>query len=144
MDSWHSSVLKTVDWRANDEQLESLSKIDYASSLYYPVLRSFWDVFFQGDFGSNGKAKFISHRDEIRSLVTPENLLEYNISTGWKPLCKFLHVPAPDRPFPHVNDGEHFVKRCKARNHNQMKNVALRYALNGVGLAVVLACSHQA
>lgn len=41
VNSWHRSVLQTVNWRATeDEQLKFLSKVDYASSLYYPMLRS--------------------------------------------------------------------------------------------------------
>jgi hypothetical protein len=40
VDSWHRSVLETVDWRANDPELRFLSYFDYASALYYAVLRS--------------------------------------------------------------------------------------------------------
>ena len=27
----------------------------------------------------------------------------YNIKDGWEPLCKFLGVEVPDKPFPHEN-----------------------------------------
>lgn len=39
----------------------------------------------------------------IRGLVPPDRLLEWDISDGWEPLCKFLGKPVPDVPFPHAN-----------------------------------------
>ena len=39
----------------------------------------------------------------IRGLVPPDRLLEWDISDGWEPLCKFLGKPVPDIPFPHAN-----------------------------------------
>ena len=155
--TWHKSVLKTVDWRANDKQLKMLSNIDYASGLYYPTLRSralndpveydlladcalgFWDVFFHGDFETYGKKKFVSHYDDVREWVRdPDRLLEFDIKEGWGPLCDFLQVPIPDEKFPHVNDGDHFVARCKARNRAQLKNVALRWVAYSVGLVFTM------
>ncbi|KAK4952563.1 hypothetical protein LTR10_009369 [Elasticomyces elasticus] len=101
--TWHRSVLQTVDWRANDKELRRLSNMDYASGLYYPVLRKFWDVFFDGDFDFNGKQKYRSHYEEVRDCVRdPDKLLEFNIKDGWEPLCEFLQVSVPDEKFPHV------------------------------------------
>lgn len=34
----------------------------------------------------------------------PDRLLEYELGTGWEPLCKFLGKPVPSVPFPHVNE----------------------------------------
>ena len=36
--------------------------------------------------------------------MAPKNkLLIYNVKEGWEPLCKFLDVPVPAKPFPHRN-----------------------------------------
>jgi hypothetical protein len=40
----------------------------------------------------------------IRKTVPPENLLEYKLGSGWKPLCLFLNKDVPDVPFPRSND----------------------------------------
>jgi Sulfotransferase domain len=40
--------------------------------------------------------------------VPPERLLVYEVGDGWEPLCRFLGVPVPDEPFPHVNATEAF------------------------------------
>ena len=72
-------------------------------------------------------------------MVPAENLLEYKMGEGWKPLCDFLEVPVPEgRIFPRTNDTDGFVDRCRRRNRMQMLNVALRAAVVGGSLAAVL------
>lgn len=51
------------------------------------------------------------HEDEVRRTVAPERLLEWRVTEGWQPLCKFLEVPVPDMPFPRVNDSREFIDR---------------------------------
>lgn len=41
------------------------------------------------------------HIDRIRQRVPAAQLLELNFSQGWVPLCRFLDVPVPSKPFPH-------------------------------------------
>ncbi len=33
----------------------------------------------------------------------PDDLLTFNITDGWSPLCSFLEKPIPDKPFPRKN-----------------------------------------
>jgi hypothetical protein len=35
------------------------------------------------------------------------------VKEGWQPLCDFLEVPVPPRPFPHVNDRQVMEKRLR-------------------------------
>lgn len=96
----------------------------------------FWDCFFGGDFDKNGKAKFISYYDEVRSYVPKERLLEYRMGDGWGPLCEFLEVPVPEgKKFPRTNDTDGFVSRCRGRNRAQMYNVAFRAVIYGGTIA---------
>jgi hypothetical protein len=44
------------------------------------------------------------HSAMVRKLVPSDQLLQYRLEDGWEPLCRFLGVPVPDMPFPHVND----------------------------------------
>ncbi|OJD33771.1 nad dependent epimerase [Diplodia corticola] len=127
VDSWYKSCLKTVDWRANDVVLGALARCDWASGLYQPMLSKFWTDFFKGDFKQHGKQAFREHYEHVRAVVPPENLLEYHVGQGWKPLCDFLGLPLPPagQDMVHTNDTEGFVDRCKARNRAQICNVAL-------------------
>ena len=142
VDSWHASVMKTVNWRANDPELKALANVDWSAGLYYPMLRQFWDHFFYGDFENRGKQRFHEHYEEIRNLVPSENLLEYKVCDGWAPLCDYLGVPVPDVPFPRSNDAEQFVKRCRTQNRKQMMNVVFKAMVVGVPvLATVLSAT---
>ncbi|HKJ72815.1 MAG TPA: sulfotransferase [Alphaproteobacteria bacterium] len=49
-------------------------------------------------------ASYHAHNDEVRRVIAPERLLEYEVKQGWEPLCKFLGVPVPDTDFPHANE----------------------------------------
>jgi len=48
---------------------------------------------------------------EVRDTVPAGRLLEWKPSDGWEPLCRFLDVPAPPAPLPHVNDSAQFAGR---------------------------------
>ncbi|KAI9148056.1 hypothetical protein HJFPF1_11878 [Paramyrothecium foliicola] len=131
VNSWHASTMKTVYWRVTDPELRWLSHFDWAASMYYPMLKKFFDTFFHGDFPNRGKEVFERHYAEVRSLVPKERLLEYRVTDGWGPLCEFLEQPVPKGvPFPNVNDNSDFVTRSRRRNRKQMYNVAVRYSIN--------------
>ncbi len=70
------------------------------------VERLVWQGLFDGRFGDRAHAiaVFNRHNDHVRATCPPERLLEFDVSQGWAPLCAFLDVPVPDRPFPHLND----------------------------------------
>lgn len=127
-----SSSMKTVWWRVNDPELRFLSYVDWTAELYYPMLRKLFDTFFQGDFPNLGKSIYISHYKNIRSLVPQERLLDYEVSDGWGPLCKFLGEEEPyGEPFPTGNNIDSFINRCRKRNRRLMMNVLFRYLVYG-------------
>lgn len=120
----YSSTMQTVWWRVTDPELRFLSKLDWSAGLYYPMLKRFFDTFFRGDFPNSGKLVFKEHYAEIVKLVHPDNLLEYSVSEGWEPLCKFLQVQQPKGvDFPTGNNIDNFKARCKKRNRMQALNV---------------------
>lgn len=49
---------------------------------------------------------FNAHNEAVRSTLPKHRLLEYEVSQGWEPLCRFLNVPVPDAPFPRANTRE--------------------------------------
>lgn len=61
---------------------------------------------FDGRFEDKAHAieVFNRHNDEVRRTIPPERLLVFDAKQGWEPLCRFLGVPVPDEPFPHLND----------------------------------------
>ncbi|WP_062428397.1 sulfotransferase family protein [Herbidospora daliensis] len=51
---------------------------------------------------------FRRHVEEVEAAIPADRLLVFECREGWEPLCRFLGVPVPDVPFPHVNDRTHF------------------------------------
>ena len=62
-------------------------------------------AFLQGDVHGRDHliATFERHSAEVRAAVPPGKLLVFEARDGWPPLCRFLGVPVPDEPYPHVN-----------------------------------------
>jgi len=46
---------------------------------------------------------FEKHIEDVKAAIEPKRLLIYEVKQGWEPLCKFLGLPVPNVPFPHVN-----------------------------------------
>lgn len=57
------------------------------------------------DWGSIGPDMYGKHNQQVRDLVPKDQLLEYNVKQGWGPLCRFLEMDVPDKPFPKLNEG---------------------------------------
>jgi len=55
---------------------------------------------------ANARAVYRRHYAEIRAMVPEERLLEYELGSGWEPLCAFLGKRVPDVAFPHRNEAE--------------------------------------
>ena len=68
------------------------------------------EIVWRGTFGGSFEDKdhamevFNRHNEEVRRRVPKERLLVYEVKQGWGPLCEFLGVEVPDKPFPHLND----------------------------------------
>jgi Sulfotransferase domain len=54
---------------------------------------------------------FNAHNGEVERTVPPEQLLVWEVTDGWEPLCDFLGVGVPDQPLPHANDRATFLGR---------------------------------
>ena len=52
---------------------------------------------------------FRQHIAEVQSEIPSDRLLTFDLRSGWKPLCEFLEVEAPDVPFPKTNSSKEFV-----------------------------------
>jgi hypothetical protein len=49
-------------------------------------------------------ASYEEHNRRVRETIPPSQLLEYSVTEGWEPLCKFLEIQeCPTTPFPRTN-----------------------------------------
>lgn len=118
-ESWYTSVQSTI-WSAGPQTLpQKLGMM--AKLIFNPRLRKIIScvklsksiIFggtFQGKFLDKAETEklFNQHAEEVKSHVPSDKLLVFEASQGWEPLCKFLGVPVPQEPFPHLNKKENF------------------------------------
>ncbi|MBK9731260.1 MAG: sulfotransferase family protein [Chitinophagaceae bacterium] len=90
---------------------------------FSPKLRGQLRVFkFAGKFmktlfpaGFDNKEKTIAAFHEwnrnVLASIPKEKILVFDARQGWEPLCRFLNVPVPDKPFPHSNTTVDFNSR---------------------------------
>ncbi len=95
-----------------------------------------WDKLFDGRFEGRQYAiqVFNDHIENVKRAVAKEKLLIYNINEGWKPLCGFLNVPIPEKPFPHIND-----RKTTQRMYLLARVMAVLLALGATGMLIWLA-----
>ncbi len=74
------------------------------TDIHATVWDGWTDIRSPEDARKKAKDAYRAHYKNVRNITPPERLLEFKLSDGWEPLCKFLGKPVPDVPFPHVND----------------------------------------
>jgi Sulfotransferase domain len=72
-----------------------------------------WEDTFDGRFEDRAYAieVFGRHSEAVRQRVPPERLLVFEVREGWAPLCDFLGVEVPDKPFPRLNEAREMRRR---------------------------------
>ncbi|KAI9054020.1 hypothetical protein LZ554_002962 [Drepanopeziza brunnea f. sp. 'monogermtubi'] len=122
VDSWYSSCLQTIHWRAHDPILRYLSWLDVgqASRRYQTLFHAVQDGLYGGDFKTSGRAVFVAHNAHVRRLVRlreeEKRFLEFRPGDGWLPLCAFLGKEVPEGPFPQGNGPEAFRREARLRD----------------------------
>lgn len=106
-------ILSTRD---PDSWFESVSETVFSPRMRTGMAGSPMNRFFEGavygDFGERiGDREFMTDyfrrwNASVIAEAPPERLLVFEAKQGWAPLCEFLGVPVPDRPYPRVNSRE--------------------------------------
>jgi hypothetical protein len=75
-----------------------------------------WHGTFDGRFEDRSHAikVFERHNEEVRRRVPRDKLLVYEVKEGWGPLCEFLGVEEPGKPFPRLNDAAEMRRRIRS------------------------------
>ena len=102
--------------------------------------RLVWEGTFEGRFEDRAYAieVFERHNEAVRLRVPPERLLVFDVREGWAPLCDFLGVEAPDRPFSRLNEARQMRRRLLGLVALSAAAPALA-VLTGIAATVLLA-----
>jgi hypothetical protein len=115
-EAWYQSCLDTIYQISHAFPISPVGKyLPGIGKNFRMIQRLVWQDTFHGRFLDKAYAIEIFQRntEEVKRLVPPEKLLIYEVKEGWEPLCRFLEIPAPDKPFPRMNDTREFQKRVR-------------------------------
>lgn len=123
-DRWYESAAKTI-FRPVPNLLFLLARIFGVFSkkarkfpgIYAFIKRIGHEKLFNGKIKDpiHCKAVFNSWNEEVKRSIDADKLLVFEVKQGWEPLCKFLNVPVPEKPFPHSNKGGSFQKNASRK-----------------------------
>ena len=77
-----------------------------------------WDETFAGKLGDKDYAISVyeKHNEKVKASVPAEQLLVYQVSEGWQPLCDFLGCDVPGDAFPRSNSTEEFLAQFEEKS----------------------------
>ena len=58
-------------------------------------------------------AAFTAHNEAVKAAIPAKNLLVYEVTQGWEPLCAFVGKPVPSEAFPRTNNRAEFWELLK-------------------------------
>lgn len=112
---WYDSVMSTIQEITPGPKQRAfmyligglIPKMRHFSRVFTMADKLVWQGIFEGKFTTDRQFAidcFHRHLEEVQQTVPPERLLIYEVKQGWEPLCNFLDVPIPNKPFPRLND----------------------------------------
>lgn len=120
-ESWYKSFGDTIIHNSNPSigQIISMSfRLPFNKKLRQQLNVFKWaggylkEFFPKGFKDKDAALKFFNDWNrEVLATVPKEKLLVYDVKEGWEPLCRFLGVAVPSKPFPHSNTTAEFLGR---------------------------------
>ena len=105
-ESWYKSVMNTI--------YPSITRVDTIDedgvSFHGMAKRMILDETFHGKLLDKDYALevFAKHTENVKRIVPADQLLLYQVSEGWEPLCRFLGCEVPESEFPRANSTQSF------------------------------------
>jgi hypothetical protein len=99
VDDWWRSISRHVDAMNARRDTPDIQTLRDSADVHMRLFGSPWPQ--EGLY----KRRYYDHSDAVLSLceVNRRDLLDFHVTDGWGPLCRFLGKPIPDEPFPWLN-----------------------------------------
>ena len=120
-ESWYKSFGDTIIQQSKPSFSRILSmsvRLPFSKKLrfqlrVFKLAGKFLKKFIPDGFQNKEKtiAAFNDWSKDVLKTVPKEKLLVFEAKDGWEPLCSFLNVPVPSKPFPHSNTTQEFNSR---------------------------------
>jgi hypothetical protein len=123
-------ALRLLTWRQGHDDAQTRANDEFQERI--------WEREIGGDFSDRDRTieAFEKHIADVQANIPADRLLVYSVREGWGPLCAFLGVPEPPRPFPKENDRATFRRRLRSARYPVLVPRVLTLAGIGAGLAL--------
>lgn len=113
-DAWYDSVERTIysvvpnteeGWAGIRKRGEDNPRFENIGNALHLVGEYLLNRYFQGDFLNRELTikRYNQFYEEVSAFIPADQLLKYEISQGWDPICQFLGVDVPEAEFPYKN-----------------------------------------
>ena len=143
---WYASCQRTIMASVFSKQLLVLYYLDRRlCRRMAPMMQVLFTSLFGTEYKDPIKMRenwikgYMEVYDEARKVVPAEQRLEYNLDQGWEPLCKFLGVEVPNKPFPHEHDSASYTEGIQVlfrRMWIRAAKMNAPYVIGGLSIAL--------
>jgi len=122
-DEWYEDISTTVFESASSHVNKAYANevrsfdpylADCIERIHALQLRMLEENYFEGRFSDQELSvkRYVEWNESIKEIYPEDELLVYQVTEGWEPVCEFLGVPVPeDKEFPHLNHPTSFHNR---------------------------------
>lgn len=112
---WYTSIMSTIypsSLAAKNAEDENIARF---GNWAFEII---WDNIFIGKMDDKDHCIRIlkAHETSVIESVPGHQLLIFQASQGWAPLCEFLDCDVPDEAYPHTNTTDDFLARRDEQN----------------------------
>ena len=96
-----------------------------------------WNKFLSDKQGT--KKKYKEREEYVKSIVPKDQLLIFNVKSGWKPLCDFLDIPQQEIPtedFPHINNANHLQSVVSDYHKRELQRFVINRVIPGIIIGI--------
>ncbi|KAH7258670.1 hypothetical protein NW759_008796 [Fusarium solani] len=132
IEKWYNSMVPVVKDSTNPRHRAFVTKVSYytgytSGPVCFRMQQGWTRSESNNDVVKNLKATYVRHYKYVREAVPSDQLLDFKLTDGWEPLCRFLGKEVPDVPFPHVNDAAEYKARGKRVRNKILKAAARKF-----------------
>lgn len=143
IDKWYASFDENVIKHLYDFASNLVAKLDVwflgpPVSVHHGWAKGWMGATTVEEMRAKAKPFYRQHYEHVRQSTPKAHLLEYELGTGWEPLCTFLGKPIPDVPFPRVNESKAMEEKIAGVVAKGKKSIGKHAAMYGVPLSVAI------
>ena len=117
-ETWYESTYQTIYMSQYKWQFKVLNLVPLVRKMNNMTSKLIWQRSHKNTMHNKQAAiaRYNEHIEEVTKTIEQEKLLIFTVDQSWGPLCNFLGVAIPNKPFPNKNDREQIKKTISKIN----------------------------